>query len=170
MIPWTDQKLNYYLYLHYIISIEYQFSPNLAVFLMFELNQTYQRFPNSQNAKFPWLMSLRYVFNVTQRPQTNNVIGWRWHWSTQRRICGSVLNLSEGMNNISNVKVHLKTRCGNVNIGSYNHFSDIQLPRTILFFMISIWAATWDFQQCGTCGQQRLRPACAYPHSDQSLC
>ena len=27
------------------------------------------------------------------------------------------------------------------------------------------WAATWDFQQCGMCDQQRLRPACAY-----SLC
>ena len=22
------------------------------------------------------------------------------------------------------------------------------------------WAATWDFQQCGMCNQQRLRPAC----------
>ena len=33
-----------------------------------------------------------------------------------------------------------------------------------------IWAATWDFQQCGMCVQQRLRPACAYAQSDQSLC
>ena len=32
------------------------------------------------------------------------------------------------------------------------------------------WAATWDFQQCGMCGQQRLRPACAYAQSDQSHC
>ena len=32
------------------------------------------------------------------------------------------------------------------------------------------WAATWDFQQCGMCRQQRLRPACAYAQSDQSLC
>ena len=32
-----------------------------------------------------------------------------------------------------------------------------------------IWAATWDFQQCGMCDQQRLRPACAYAQSDQSL-
>ena len=32
------------------------------------------------------------------------------------------------------------------------------------------WAAIWDFQQCGTCGQQRLRSACAYAQSDQSLC
>ena len=28
----------------------------------------------------------------------------------------------------------------------------------------------WDFQQCGVCDQQRLRPACAYTQSDQSLC
>ena len=33
-----------------------------------------------------------------------------------------------------------------------------------------IWAATWDFQQCGMCDQQRFRPACAYAQSDQSLC
>ena len=32
------------------------------------------------------------------------------------------------------------------------------------------WAAAWDFQQCGMCDQQRLRPACAYAKSDQSLC
>ena len=25
-------------------------------------------------------------------------------------------------------------------------------------------------QQCGMCDQQRLRPACAYAQSDQSLC
>ena len=33
-----------------------------------------------------------------------------------------------------------------------------------------IWGATCDFQQCGMCDQQRLRPACAYAQSDQSLC
>ena len=27
-----------------------------------------------------------------------------------------------------------------------------------------------NFQQCGMCNQQRLRPACAYTQSDQSLC
>ena len=32
------------------------------------------------------------------------------------------------------------------------------------------WAVTWDFQQCVMCDQQRLRPACAYAQSDQSLC
>ena len=35
------------------------------------------------------------------------------------------------------------------------------------------WAdisATRDSQQCGMCNQQRLRPACACPKSDQSLC
>ena len=26
------------------------------------------------------------------------------------------------------------------------------------------------YQQCGICDQQRLRPACAYEQSDQSLC
>ena len=33
-----------------------------------------------------------------------------------------------------------------------------------------IWASACDFQQFGTCDQQRLRPACAYAQSDQSLC
>ena len=32
-----------------------------------------------------------------------------------------------------------------------------------------IWASAWDCQQCGMCGQQRLRPACAYAQTDQSL-
>ena len=34
----------------------------------------------------------------------------------------------------------------------------------------TIWAATWDFQQCGMCNQQSLRSACAYAQSDQNLC
>ena len=33
-----------------------------------------------------------------------------------------------------------------------------------------IWAATWDFQQCGMCDQQSLRSAWAYAQSNQSLC
>ena len=37
-------------------------------------------------------------------------------------------------------------------------------------FQKSKWAMTWDFQQCGMCDQQRLRPAWAYAQSDQSLC
>ena len=32
------------------------------------------------------------------------------------------------------------------------------------------WAATWVCQQCDLCDQQSLRPACAYPQSDQRLC
>ena len=37
------------------------------------------------------------------------------------RVCGCGLNrfVHEGMNHISNVKVHLKTRSGNVNISRY---------------------------------------------------
>ena len=33
-----------------------------------------------------------------------------------------------------------------------------------------IWAVAWAFQQFGMCDQQRLRPACAYALTDQSLC
>ena len=35
---------------------------------------------------------------------------------------------------------------------------------------LHIGAATRDFQQCGMFDQQRLRPACAFAQSDQSLC
>ena len=31
------------------------------------------------------------------------------------------------------------------------------------------WAATLNFQQCGMCDQQRLRPACAYAQSGQTF-
>ena len=30
-------------------------------------------------------------------------------------------------------------------------------------------AMTWDFQQCGMCDKQRLRPACSYAQTDRSL-
>ena len=33
-----------------------------------------------------------------------------------------------------------------------------------------ILTATWVFQQCGMCDQQRFRSACAYAQSDQSRC
>ena len=32
------------------------------------------------------------------------------------------------------------------------------------------WTATWNFQQCDMCDQQRLRPDCAYAQSGQSIC
>ena len=37
-------------------------------------------------------------------------------------------------------------------------------------YAFKIWAATWDFQQCGMCDQQSLRSACENAQSDQSLC
>ena len=44
---------------------------------------------------------------------------------------------------------------------------DQKLQTAVLWKVI--WAVTWDFQQCGICDQQSLRPACAYAQSDQSL-
>ena len=46
------------------------------------------------------------------------------------RVCGCGLNrfVHEGMNHISNVKVHLKTRRGNVNIYSINSSQSSMLP------------------------------------------
>ena len=44
------------------------------------------------------------------------------------RVCGCGLNrfVHEGMNHISNVKVHLKTRSGNVNMTRWCHNDDLQ--------------------------------------------
>ena len=52
----------------------------------------------------------------------------------------------------------------------------VQLIRVGIFIrhkwvkMGKLLAATRDFQQCGLCDEQRLRTACAYAQSDQSLC
>ena len=44
------------------------------------------------------------------------------------------------------------------------------LTRAFAARINKIWAATWDFQQCGMCDQQSLRSACAYAQSDQTFC
>ena len=58
--------------------------------------------------------------------------------------------------------------CGTHNILSKD--PHCTAPSKSNFYRLTIWAATWDFQQCGMCDQQSLRPACAYGQSDQSLC
>ena len=42
--------------------------------------------------------------------------------------------------------------------------------RRFHFFCTHLCAVTRDFRQCGMCDHPRLRPACAYTQSDQSLC
>ena len=74
---------------------------------------------NSQNAKFPRLTSWRYVLTVTQ---TSVNMQRFWMDLTLLRSNGAYMGVAlidffhEGMNHISNVRVHLKTRSGNVNI------------------------------------------------------
>ena len=85
----------------------------------FELNQTYRRVWNSQNAELPRLTPWRYVFDVTQ-----TLVNKQRYWMdlTLARSngahagCGLNRFVNEVMNYFSNVKVHLKTRIGNVNI------------------------------------------------------
>ena len=48
--------------------------------------------------------------------------------------------------------------------------NDVEKIQTIKHIPCHNWVATWDFQQCGMCDQQWLRPACPYAQSDQSLC
>ena len=59
-----------------------------------------------------------------------------------------------------------------IEIRKFSTFRKIlrDLKRNRLVVLQDIWAMTWDFQQCGVCDQQRLRPACAYVQSDQSIC
>ena len=58
------------------------------------------------------------MFNVMQMLVYKHAIGWRRPWSAQmgRTWLDLKLSVHEGMKGISNVKVHLKTRSGNVNI------------------------------------------------------
>ena len=44
-----------------------------------------------------------------------------------------------------------------------------ETPKTGFVTSASKRATTQDFQRCGMCNQQRLRPACTYAQSDQSL-
>ena len=61
----------------------------------------------------------------------------------------------------------------NFSSGNYRCWKGIQflinLERSCLNVYYK-WASAWHFQQCGMFDQQRLRPACAYTQSDQSLC
>ena len=59
----------------------------------------------------------------------------------------------------------------------YSHKTGAHHTQQLVVLKISLFcskqdnlAVTWDFQQCGMCEQQRLRPACAYAQSVQILC
>ena len=55
-----------------------------------------------------------------------------------------------------------------VKLAEYGFTRKIRHPRTITTFQLFYetteekWAVALDFQKCGMCNQQRLRPACAY--------
>ena len=70
---------------------------------------------------------------------------------------------------LSKSSLTLRRHCNSGPRSSYSGNSSPN-PTMALFLNNIIWAATWDFQQCGMCDQQRLRPDCAYAQSDQSLC
>ena len=56
------------------------------------------------------------------------------------------------------IQVYLKKKMGSRAISSIKMYLQLYMSRDR------------DFQHCGMCDQQRLRPACAYAQSDQSLC
>ena len=54
-----------------------------------------------------------------------------------------------------------------------NHLNETNIEQMFKLMhkkIIIICASARDFQQCGMCDQQRLRSACTYAQSDQSLC
>ena len=94
-----------YIYiLYYQSSINFQFSPNLA------------GFPDILNQiRHNIAIRVQRHANVSKQATLLDGLGdcpLKW------RICGCGLNrfVHEGMNHISNVEVHLKTRSGNVNM------------------------------------------------------
>ena len=111
--------ITYIFILYYLSSINFLFSPNLA--------------------GFPDTLNKADITEVSEEPKRQisvlNIMGIRVKRHTNvskqttlldgvdvgppiRGVCGRSLNWSvhEGTNNISNVKVHLKTHSGNVNI------------------------------------------------------
>ena len=98
-----------YLYLHFILSVKYQFSisPNLDGFpdiLNFIRNNV-----GFGIAKMP--TAWRYVFNIMQTS-----VNKQRYWMDLTLARSNGAYVGEGMNHIWNVKVHLKTRSQNVNI------------------------------------------------------
>ena len=66
------------------------------------------------------------------------------------RVCGCGLNrfVHEGMKDISNVKVHLKTRSGNVNIHFNAHSDDVSYTRTITLACIFLYYSSYNITKC----------------------
>ena len=115
-IPSIYQKLNLLLIFRFYItvSVKYQFS----IFTL--LGEDFrQKFWNSEISLLnAMVIRVQCHANVSKQTMLSNVVDVgppKWH------ICGNGLNGSvyECMNDISNVKVHLKNYSGNLNIRLY---------------------------------------------------
>ena len=94
------------------------------------------------------------------------------------RVCGCGLNrfVHEGMNHISNVEVHLKTRSGNVNIykcipgQNFSRLSSITVSRpcsvavslstSFTYFMVELCGSLSYTVESGFCGSRNMPSTC----------
>ena len=82
-------------------------------------------------------------------------------------ICGTGLNLKKSSDDYHAV-CHTGVGNNSIHCKGCKHWEMQPAPNPKSW--LYIWATAWDFQQCDMCDKQRLRPACAYAQSDQSLC
>ena len=128
MIPWTDQKLNLLLIFTFYIIRQvtiFNFYLTWQVFQIFWIKSNITEGLEQPKRQILTLnvMAIRVQRHANVSKQATlldgvDVTTLKW------RVYGCGLNrfVHEGMNTISNVKVHLKTRSGNVNILKYLHF------------------------------------------------
>ena len=114
----------------------------------------------SHNMRFPTMWCV-------QRAKAQTSLRIRGVWSETSRL--DILWLLSYWPNIIRNFLAFKKKAAQTRLSWITcRSSFIFLPTPAL--VINIWAVAWDFQQCGMCDQQKLRPACAYAQSDQSLC
>ena len=152
MVPWTFQKLNLLL----IFTFYYQssfifFFITWLVFQIFWIKSdiTYGLEKPKRQISALNVMAIRVQRHTNARKQATLLDGLdvsplKW------RVCGCGLNrfVHEGMNHISNVEVHLKTRSGNVNIshcvtakGSIHNHCKHSISYKSVFIILSQGAA-----------------------------
>ena len=102
-----------------------------------------------------------------------------YHIITLACFCHPVITWANSLNPDQarhNVKPDLLPNCLTVKVAFLGTIkARRRMPQcSTAYFLISWqkhnWAVTWDVQQCGMCDQQRLRSACAYAQSNQSIC
>ena len=127
-------------------------------------------------------ISPHIVWKYTEKAQSrvDSSLSYRLHRKRVAILIVSGFELSFLVQNHGSVDwiAYTKRTCYNVQtLSVITANSGASVPtghssRSVYFssYITYIWAVIWNFQQCGMCDQQWLRPACAYAQTDQSLC